>query len=68
MEIKVGDLLCSKRHEPAGYFDLGIVTHFEGSESKDGWVWIYIYVVDWEETQRYGLSTAQRYFDMLARA
>lgn len=68
MELKIGDLICSKRHEPAGFFDLAVVTHFEESEDKDGWVWIYVYVFDWDETQRYGLTTAQRYFDLLARA
>ena len=68
MEIKVGDLLCSKRYQPAGFFELAVVTHFEESEIKDGWVWIYVYVFDWDETERYGLRTAQQYFDMLSRA
>ena len=57
MEYKIGDLICSTRYQPAGFFDLGVVTNLEGSEIKDGWVWIYVYVIDWGETERYNLRT-----------
>jgi len=67
-QVKVGDLICSKRYKPTGIFDLGVVTHFEESKIKDGWIWIYVYVVDWGETQRYNLNSVKQHFDLLARA
>ena len=68
MEYKIGDLICSKRYKPTGFFDLGVVTNFEGSEIKDEWVWIYVYVFDWGNTQRYNLNSVKQHFDLLARA
>jgi hypothetical protein len=68
MEYKIGDLICSKRYEPAGFFHLGIVSNIKESKIKNAWIWIDIYVVDWGETQRYSLNSAKQHFDLLARA
>ena len=68
MEYKIGDLLCSKRYEPTGIFDLGIVSNIKESKIKNAWIWIDIYVVDWGETQRYSLNSVKKHFDLLARA
>ena len=68
MEYKIGDLLCSKRYRPAGFFDLGVISNIRESQLKNEWIWIDIYVVDWGETQRYNLNSVRQHFDLLARA
>jgi len=68
MEYKIGDLICSKRYKPTGIFDLGIISDIRESQLKNEWIWIYVYVVDWGETQRYNLNSVKQHFDLLARA
>lgn len=66
MRFKVGDLIQSVRHDPAGRFKLAIITGTSESEHKKNFFYYHLFVVDWDESQRYSAHTAERCFDLIS--
>lgn len=68
MKFKIGDLVKSVRYDPAGRFNLGIIMDTSESEHKKNFFYYHLFVVDWDESQRYSAHTAERCFDLISVA
>ena len=66
MRFKVGDLVKSDKVSQAGTFKLGIVTHTSESEHKKNFMFYHLYIVDWDESQRYSVALAETFFDLIS--
>jgi len=66
MRFKVGDLIQSVRHDPAGRFKLAIITGTSKSEHRNNFFYYHLFVVDWDEHQRYSAYVADNSFDLIS--
>lgn len=64
--FKVGDLIKSDKFPQAGRFQLAIITGTSESEHRKNFTYYHMYIVDWEEEQRYSAHVAERCFDLIS--
>ena len=68
MRFKVGDLVQSVRHDPAGRFRLAIIIDTSKSKHIKNFSYYQLFIVDWDEEQRYSAHVAERFFDLISAA
>jgi len=66
MRFKAGDLIKSDKFPQAGTFKLAIIMGTSESEHRKNFSYYHMYIVDWDEIQRYSAYTAERCFDLIS--
>ncbi len=64
--FKAGDLVKSDRLPQAGTFKLAIIMGTSESEHRKNLTYYHMYIVDWDEEQRYSAHVAERCFDLIS--
>ncbi len=66
MRFKAGDLIKSDKFPQAGTFKLAIIMGTSESEHRKNFAYYHMYIVDWDEIQRYSAHVAERCFDLIS--
>jgi len=66
MRFKAGDLIKSDKFPQAGTFKLAIIMDTSESKHRKNFLYYHMYIVDWDEEQRYSAYTAERCFDLIS--